>query len=63
MQSLKTFLRKGLCISCAARTLQRTHKRKAHASHLELLHTHIYHKCKDHHAICKTPLSNGVHAI
>ena len=36
---------KGLCISCAARTLQHTCKRNAHASHLELLHTHIYHKC------------------
>jgi len=51
-QSLKTFLQRGLCISCAARTLQHTCKRKAlcflwHASHLELLHTHthIYHKC------------------
>jgi len=40
-----TFLQKGLCISCASRTLQHTCRRKAHASHLELLHTHIYHKC------------------
>ena len=38
MQSLK-LLQKGLCISCAARTLQHTCRRKAYASHLELLHT------------------------
>ena len=39
----QTFLQRGLCISCAARTLQHTCKRKAHASHFELLT--IYHKC------------------
>ena len=35
----------GLCISCAARILQHTCKRKAHASYFEFLHTHIHHKC------------------
>ena len=53
MQSLKNSFKK-VSVSHAqlAHFSTRTCKRKAHASHLELVHTHIYHKCQNHHANC-----------